>query len=71
MSDQSELVEISKLNGEFRKNYGKLLGAFLYLRSIAATRHRPYLLSGFLLAAATTCLALWERKLVVWLQSEG
>ena len=29
----SELVEISKLNGDFRKNYGKLLGAYLYLRS--------------------------------------
>jgi hypothetical protein len=57
MSDQSELVAISKLNGDFRRNYGKLLGAYLYLRSIAAARSRPYLLSGFLLAVATTCLA--------------
>ena len=32
MSDQSsELVEISKLNGDFRRNYGKLIGAYLYL----------------------------------------
>ncbi|WP_407154913.1 hypothetical protein [Bradyrhizobium sp. STM 3557] len=34
----SELVELSKLNGEFRKNYGTLLGAYLYLRSISAAR---------------------------------
>jgi hypothetical protein len=41
MSDQySELVEISKLNGDFRRNYGKLIGAFLYLRSISAARGR-------------------------------
>jgi hypothetical protein len=33
MSDQhSELVEISKLNGDFRRNYGKVLGGILYLR---------------------------------------
>jgi len=25
----SELVEISKLNGDFRRNYGKLIGAFV------------------------------------------
>jgi hypothetical protein len=30
----SDLVEIAKRNGEFRKNYGPWLGAFLYLRSI-------------------------------------
>ena len=32
----SELSKIAKLNEEFRKNYGTLLGAFLYLRSIGA-----------------------------------
>jgi hypothetical protein len=26
----SELVEISKLNGSFKRNYGTFLGAFLY-----------------------------------------
>lgn len=31
----SELSKIAKLNGDFRKNYGALLGAFLYLRSYA------------------------------------
>jgi len=39
MSEQSsEFVEISKLNGDFRRNYGKLIGAYLYLRSVSATR---------------------------------
>ena len=36
----SELVEISKLNGDFKKNYGKLIGAYLYLHSISAARGR-------------------------------
>jgi hypothetical protein len=34
MSEQfytsSELVEISKLNGSFRRNYGTFIGAYLY-----------------------------------------
>ncbi|WP_407122653.1 hypothetical protein [Bradyrhizobium sp. STM 3561] len=36
--EASELSKIAKLNGDFRRNYGKLLGAFLYLRSIGAAR---------------------------------
>jgi hypothetical protein len=50
VSDQaeltSELSKIAKLNGDFRKNYGTLLGAFLYLRSISAVRARPWLWAG-------------------------
>jgi hypothetical protein len=38
MSDRdathSDLVEIAKQNGDFRKNYGVIVGAILYLRSI-------------------------------------
>jgi hypothetical protein len=30
------LLEISKLNGNFKRNCGKLIGGFLYLRSISA-----------------------------------
>lgn len=71
MSDQSsELVEISKLNGDFRKNYGKLLGAYLYLRSIAAARARPFFWNGLFLAVATGILALLEKKLLPWFHSE-
>ena len=34
----SDLVEIAKRNGDFKKNYGVLVGATLYLRSISAAR---------------------------------
>lgn len=40
------LSKIAKLNGDFRKNYGTLLGAFLYLRSISAARGRSWLWGG-------------------------
>jgi hypothetical protein len=29
----SELVEISKLNGDFKRNYGKIIGAYLQRRA--------------------------------------
>jgi hypothetical protein len=44
----SELVELSKLNGDFRKNYGAILGAYLYLRSLDAVRGRPFAWLGLL-----------------------
>jgi hypothetical protein len=28
----SDFVGVAKLNGDFRKNYGLIIGAFLYLR---------------------------------------
>jgi hypothetical protein len=37
----SDIVEISRLNGDFRRNYGKFLGALLYLYSISIARNRP------------------------------
>lgn len=42
----SELSKIAKLNGDFRRNYGTLLGAFLYLRSISAARGRSWFWAG-------------------------
>ena len=64
MSDQSsELVEISKLNGDFKRNYGKLIGAYLYLRSISAVRGRSYFWSGLLFAIFSTA--------VTWLEYHG
>ncbi|MET4371945.1 hypothetical protein ACVW1A_000352 [Bradyrhizobium sp. LB1.3] len=42
----NELSKIARLNGEFRRNYGLLLGAFLYLRSISAARGRSWLWAG-------------------------
>jgi len=62
MSDaSSELVEISKLNGDFKRNYGRLIGAFLYLRSISAARGRSILRSGLFLALATASLTWLKR----------
>ena len=62
MSEQvSELIEISKLNGDFKRNYGKLIGAYLYLRSISAARGRS-LLWGGLLAAMSSAGVTWLEK---------
>jgi hypothetical protein len=57
----SDLVEIAKRNGDFKKNYGTIIGAFLYLRSLnAARRGRPFYWLGLicaLLAAGLPWLA--------------
>ena len=58
----SELVEISKLNGDFKRNYGKLLGAFLYLRSISAARGGSLVWTGLISAACWVLLAWWARR---------
>jgi hypothetical protein len=55
----SELAKIAKLNGDFRKNYGMVIGAYLYLRSINASRPRPLFWAcviGIILSAASTWL---------------
>jgi hypothetical protein len=49
-SQSSDLVEIAKRNGDFRRNYGTLLGAFLYLRSLSAARGRSVFWGGLLFA---------------------
>jgi hypothetical protein len=59
----SELVEISKLNGDFKKNYGSLIGAYLYLRSISAARGRSFFWSGLISIACSA--GLW------WLRGCG
>ncbi len=65
MSDEAEassdLSKIAKLNGDFRRNYGALLGAFLYLRSISAVRGRPLLWTG-LIAIMCSTLGTWLMK---------
>ena len=64
MSDtSSELVEISRLNGDFKRNYGRLIGGFLYLRSINAARGRSFVWTGFWVGLASACLT--------WLQKHG
>jgi hypothetical protein len=57
----SDLVEIAKRNGDFKRNYGILLGAFLYLRSVSAARGRSFFWAG--LIPAVFCAALpWLKK---------
>ena len=68
MSDQcSELVEISRLNGDFRRNYGKVLGAILYLRSVSAARGRSWFWAGWVSFACSVAVAWLARH--GWTQS--
>jgi hypothetical protein len=66
----SALVEISKLNGDFKKNYGRLIGAYLYLRSISAARGRSCLWTGVILTALSAVLAWLARHGLAWLHVE-
>lgn len=56
----SELSKIAKLNGDFRRNYGVVIGAFLYLRSINAARHASHW--GGLIVAFATAILTWVAK---------
>ena len=58
----SELVEIAKRNGDFRRNYGTLIGAFLYLRSLSAVRGRSLTWAGAILGLIAMALS-WLTKL--------
>jgi hypothetical protein len=57
----SGLVEIAKLNGDFQKNYGKLVGGYLFLRAINAVRGRPEFWRGVRFAVASICCG-WLAK---------
>jgi hypothetical protein len=56
----SDLVEIAKQNGDFRKNYGVIVGAILYLRSINAARPRLFWWQA-LMAGIAPALGYWLR----------
>lgn len=64
MSDRgarhSDLVEIAKRNGDFRKNYGLIVGAILYLRSVSAARPRLFW-GQALIASVAVALRFWWR----------
>lgn len=66
--ETSELSNIAKLNGDFRRNYGTLVGAFLYLRSISATR-RTSSWGGLIAALITAALAWLGRSVWSWFAS--
>ena len=61
-SQSSDLVEIVKRNGDFRRNYGILIGAFLYLRSLSAASGRsPHWLD--LICALLSAALPWLARL--------
>jgi hypothetical protein len=60
----SDIVEIIRRNGDFRRNWGFLLGAFLYLRSLNAARGRSSRWAGLLLGLVAAALP-WLTK-PVW-----
>jgi hypothetical protein len=56
----SDLVEIAKRSGDFRKNYGVYVGAILYLRSISAARPRLFRWQA-LITSIAVALDFWWR----------
>lgn len=69
MTDEtsSELSKIARLNGDFRRNYGTILGAFLYLRSISAARGRSLFWAGLFSVACSAVLAWLGKHGFAWL----
>ena len=58
----SDVVEIAKRNGDFRRNYGTVIGAFLYLRSLSAARGRSLTWAGAILGLISLALP-WLAKI--------
>jgi hypothetical protein len=56
----SDLVEIAKRNGDFRKHYGLIVGAILYLRSISAARPRLFWWQA-LITSGAVAFGFWWR----------
>lgn len=62
----SELSNIARLNGDFRRNYGTLLGAFLYLRSISAAGGRSWLWAGLVSVIGSVVLNWVGKHIFSW-----
>jgi len=62
---RSDFVEIAKRNGDFKRNYGTWIGAFLYLRSLSAARGRSFYWLGLFCALLSAALP-WLAKLGWW-----
>ena len=57
----SEILEIAKRNGDFRRNYGIVIGAYLYLRSIRSVRGGSTFWTGLMFVAVPAAIA-WIAK---------
>jgi hypothetical protein len=58
----SDLVEIAKRNGDFRKNWGPWRGLLAYTLTayLSSSRSRPVLRTGWLLALAGVIFSVWR-----------
>jgi len=57
----SDLVEIAKRNGEFRKNYGLIVGALLFAWTThLSARPRSILRPGWLVALGSAAFGAWK-----------
>ena len=63
----SDLVEIARRNGDFKRNYGTILGAFLYLRSLSAARARSFGWVGLILGLLAAALSSIPKLIWHWL----
>jgi hypothetical protein len=57
----TDLVEIARRNGDFKRNYGTFIGAFLYLRSLRAARGSSFTWIGLILGLISGALP-WLAK---------
>jgi hypothetical protein len=62
----SDLVEIAKRNGDFKRNYGTVIGAYLYLRSLSAARGRSFFWAGLISIVFSAVLAWLGRRGLGW-----
>lgn len=64
MSDERKnvsLIEVVRRNGDFRRNYGLIVGSFLFLRSLSAARGGTTFWSGLVAIATAGLAALLQR----------
>jgi hypothetical protein len=62
-------VEIAKQSGDFRKNYGVIVGAILYMRSISAARPRLFWWQALMTSYRSSVgLLVAMKKSTTWLE---
>lgn len=60
--EASDLVEIAKRSGEFKKDYGATLGALLlaWMGHLATRNRSPFVRSGWLIALGSVMFGAWK-----------
>ena len=57
----TNLVEVVKRNGDFRRNYGMLVGSLLYLRSLSAARRGSVFWNAAIALATAVLVAIVQK----------